>query len=307
MFAIIFICSMLTLLILLNQDTKAAKTDPPHKPKQIPLEKIDLIDEPRDPRRPFCPDDIVDLWLILPTFFAETRVEDALAKNRDRNWKSNGAFKRSTSYVRQQALQSSRLVPHKRVDPRLDRYLFADPPKKVVTPPISLNKSQPKMRTTLTSSDTSELDDVSSNASMSPVSDNNSSANNRSSIISSPSESDDDCTFQAYKKRKVTTRNKKKKKRQNEQLFGSSSNDERVPAFKIDLKKGKVTPVQKTSCAGKGHKRCARRMTQPRCRLQSITTHSIFYCRQQTVRYVLIAYNKQRGHLVCADRYVFVE
>lgn len=242
-----------------------------HVPREIPLELVDAIDFPRDPRKPkpdeevFC-DDSDEGGLVLPAFWRETEVKSAIAKNRERNPHANRSFRQSNSLVRERALQrTQRLMVAARRDPRLDRSLFAQPPQKVKSPPKKHNRSYPNIAP---SKSIFDCDDKTENIS-SPESTFSSSSESLGSLpsvnedqftdhnstkvdknsgtndLDSLSDSDDnDCSFTAFKKRKLSTNNRRAAKRTKhlESTSPDDDADDKVPPIMIDLKKKQVTP-----------------------------------------------------------------
>lgn len=227
------------------------------------MEKIDFIDEPKDPRRRKRDehgDDDDDFLLPLPRFWRETVLSTAQARNLDRNYVANGRFKQSTSYIREKLIQKSQRLAQsnqKRIDPRLERSLFLDPPRKIASPSNSKphNSTQPEMGSGSifdcddmenVSSDSSGSSSPNSFGSLPSVGDEHYNAHSSTKVINSDidskSDSDEDYSFGAFKKKQMiqlprrTTRASKR--------LESSSADEKVPPIKIDLKKKLVQSVK---------------------------------------------------------------
>lgn len=215
----------------------AVNEQPPNQPREIPLEKIDFIDPPSDPRKRDLTfndnhdfDGTDDVCLLLPQFYRQVMITSEMAKHKER---SPAGFKPSISHIRQKIAQ--KLAP--RVDPRLERNLFVGPPRKVVSPPNNnLNKSQPNMKNSSIFDFGDDSDDFTSpefsssdDSSIPIVHDDQISAN----------ESETDHSFVAFAKRKSTMKNKKpaaKRPKHNDA-------EQLVPPIKINLKKKQVTPT----------------------------------------------------------------
>lgn len=78
--------------------------------KLIPMEKVDFIDPPRDPRSQIVMNR-VDIWQPVPAFFAETRLPPRARPPGEipMQERRNGGYLRSLSYVRQQSARDPRL------------------------------------------------------------------------------------------------------------------------------------------------------------------------------------------------------
>lgn len=202
-------------------------------PREIPLEIIDFIHMPTDPRRKerddYGDEDAAYEGLPLPRFWRETVLQAAQNRNRERNAHLDGSFKRSVSYVREKLVQKSQrlsMVAPKRTDPRLEKTLFG-PPRKIASPPKALNRSQPVMKSVFedenldgVSSDSSNFS--SSASSVSPsfgslpsvgedavynFSAPNSAPNTGDPdfLMDSLSDSDEDCSFAAFTQKTAST------------------------------------------------------------------------------------------------------
>lgn len=237
--------------------------DDNHVPREIPLEIIDFIDVPKDPRtrqRDEFGDEDSDYGLPMPRFYYETTLNKAMAKNRERNVKLNGAFKLSNSYVRQRALQQSKrqsMLPARRTDPRLEKSLFAGRAPRKVSPPKTLNRSQPNSKpgqsifdfeadslSSVSSSFSSPDESFGSSLPSAPDNsciDHNSTASNIKDDSLDTSSDDNDCSFTAFKKRKTTMKGKQPAKR----TKTAASKEGKVPPIKIDLKKKKVSSINR--------------------------------------------------------------
>lgn len=240
-----------------------------HEVPTIPLEKIDYIDPPEDPRRQMKDErgDDDEIELPLPKFWRETVLYSAIQKNQERNYVANGKFKQSNSYVREKMIQASKrtaMANQRRVDPRLERSLFSGPPRKVVTTTKSHNVSQPNMKSGSIFDD-DVLDNVSSASSTSSMSPANSIEslpsvndhdhfnahsstqviNNKDADFKSGSESDSessgsdaDYSFSSFNKKKLTMSTRRSTRAT--KRLESSSADEKVPPIKL----GKVPPIK---------------------------------------------------------------
>lgn len=242
-----------------------------HVPREIPLEKIDFIDAPTDPRKPkleidqFYDDaDDDDSGLVLPRFWRETVLQSA--KNRDRKPQINGSFRPSNSLVRERTLQKiQRLsMAGARRDPRLDRSLFTNPPQKIISPSKSHNMSHPNVGTSSSIFDCDAAENVSSGesafssssesigSSLPSAGDDHYTAHNSTKVnandghddLDDVSESDDnDCSFTAFQKRKLGTKPKRAAKRAKRLESTSTNDEEKVPFIKMTFKKTKqLTP-----------------------------------------------------------------
>lgn len=239
------------------------KSEEKHVPREIPLEQIDLIDFPRDPRKPKQEDyfhDENDDGLVLPRFWRETVLKIAIDKNQQRNSYFDGSYRRSNSYVRERALQrTQRLATAPRTDPRIDRSLFTERPRKIITPPKKHNISQPNIKPTsifgcedTENVSSSEFSSSSSESmsfnSMSSVENGQTNGYNSTKVndnvsLESLSGSDNDCSFSTFQKRKMITRSIRSAKRV-KHLESKSNDEEKVPPIRIDLKRKQVTSAK---------------------------------------------------------------
>lgn len=236
-------------------------------PREIPLELIDLVDFPRDPRK-LKPDrdqfyddaDSDDSGLILPKFWRETVLS--------RKPNLNGSFRKSNSLLLKRELEKTKRLSMVR-DPRLlDRSLFAKPPQKVKSPPKKHNTSLPNGTSkssgsifdcaddyenlssaesvfssseSINSSLPSVGDDLFTSANGANKANNNRSKNGGIDGLDSVSDSDDnDCSFTAFQKKKAKSRKAAKRTKHLEST--STNDDDKVPPIKIDLKRKQVTP-----------------------------------------------------------------
>lgn len=233
-----------------------------HVPREIPLEKIDFIDAPTDPRKPkpdkdqFYDDaDDEDSGLVLPRFWRETILESA--KNRERKPHMNGSFRPSNSLIRERTLQKIQRLSMvgARRDPRLDRGLFAKPPQKIKSPSKAHNMSHPNIGTSASIFDCDAAENISSRestfssssesiGSLPSAGEDHFTAHNSTKVKTNSgtedlSDSDDnDCSFTAFQKRKLGTKPKRVAKRA-KRLESTSTNDEKVPLIKMNFKKTK--------------------------------------------------------------------
>ncbi|XP_055318277.1 uncharacterized protein LOC129576740 isoform X2 [Sitodiplosis mosellana] len=236
------------------------KPDATHVPREIPLDLVDYVDRPKDPRNPepeyFCD------GLVIPRFWRETVLRSEMDKNRDR---LNGSYKRSNSLVRERTLQRTQRLGMlgARRDPRLDRSLFANPPRKIASPAKAHNQSHPNVASGSIFDCEDATEDVSSVASAFSSSSgslgslpsagddhfHNSTKvtnNGHHDDFDSVSGSDDnDCSFTAFQKRKLGKKTKRAAKRTKHSESTSTNDDDHryIPPIKIDLKKKKVTPT----------------------------------------------------------------
>ncbi|XP_031638528.1 uncharacterized protein LOC116350755 [Contarinia nasturtii] len=240
----------------------------PHVPSEIPLEKIDFIDPPKDPRKR-KPESQYDAFddddndgLALPKFYGEMVIKSEIAKNQGRSPHLNGSFKRSLSHVRQKAIQKAQRqhLAAPRTDPRIDRTLFSAPPRKVISPPKKQqNTSQPNIKSKSIFDSNEGTDDISSssfsssfstpNASDDLFSGHNSTKINDYSPLSESDIDSDDNSFMAFSKRKLDTENKRPERpvrlvpKRKKYTESTSNDDEKVPPIRIDLKNKQVTPT----------------------------------------------------------------
>lgn len=220
-------------------------------PRDIPLEIIDFIDAPIDPRVKkfnYCITNY-DHPMPLPVFWRETIVQSEQARNRERNGQQNGSYKRSNSYIRERtekALQRrQRVGVAQRRDPRLDKGLFTEPPRKISSPKKTIDTSR-KRKSTSIFENNGVLSDVSSDSSsLTPTSKSCSSPSNFTQFEGFSSaktnnvdldslSSDEDCSFISFKNRKTKSTTKQAPKT-------SLSNKEKVSPIRIDLRKKRVT------------------------------------------------------------------
>lgn len=244
------------------------KSEEKHVPREIPLEQIDLIDFPRDPRKPIQEDyfhDENDDDLVLPRFWRETVLKIAIEKNQQRNPHLDGSYRRSNSYVRERALQrTQRLATAPRTDPRIDRSFFPTGPRKIITPPKKHNMSQPNIKPAsifecedtenISSSEFSSSSSESFN-SISPGENGQTNGHNSTKVnddvsLDSVSGSDNDCSFSTFQKRKMITRSTRSAKRV-KHLESKSNDVEKVPPIRIDLKRKQVTSAKKKKSLSK--------------------------------------------------------
>lgn len=228
-----------------------------HHPKDIPLEKIDFIDEPKDPRRTkrnYCPFNY-DHELKFPKFWRETICQSEQARNRERNFQQNGSFKRSNSYVRERALQRSeramqRIGAGPRRDPRLEKTLFS-PPRRILSPQKSANTSRTQKsifenndESTDTSSLTPPSDSYGSTSSAANDAFNGFGSSKADNADVDSASSDGDYSFNAFTNKRKT-RSSAKQQPKKSKYVESSSTKEKVPPIRINIKKNQVTTESK--------------------------------------------------------------
>lgn len=194
---------------------------------EIPLERIDLISLPEDPRSKL-PDycytsedgDSFPWTLPIPRFWREVIRQVEQRFNQERTL--NGQPKLSTSLIRQRVLQQTQRVgmaAQRRVDPRLERSLFTNAPRKVPSSSKLHNQSVPGLKTSIfdvenaedVSSDSSSSLSFSSSANESGPSKKRTRQNNN--LFDDLSDDDDDLSFSTFNKRRLTddrTNSKKK-------------------------------------------------------------------------------------------------
>lgn len=183
---------------------------------EIPLERNDFITLPHDPRT-LLPDycyttehgDEFPWTLPLPRFWREVlrRIEQNVNEER----KSNGKPKFSASFIQKRVLEQTRRVgaAQRRPDPRLERTLFAQPPKQLSpSSSNSHNLSVPNLKTSIF--DPQDADDALSSSSSSDLSFSNSANENetandrkRQSVLDSSDDEDADLSFAAFKNRRI--------------------------------------------------------------------------------------------------------
>lgn len=224
------------------------------------------MDPRKKPEEDCFHDEEVDDGLVLPKFWRETVLKLA-NKNRDSKSKLNGSFKASNSLLLQRTLERTKRLSMAgpRRDPRLEKSLFANPPKKVVSPAKLHNQSHPNVASG-SIFDCDGAENVSSAASAfssssesfdslpSPIKtlDNSTIVNNtngHANDVENISESDDDndCSFSAFQKRKLGKKTTKRAAKRTKHLESTSTNEEDkyIPRFKIDLKKKKISPLER--------------------------------------------------------------
>lgn len=237
----------------------------------IPLEKIDLIHPPQDPRsikRDEWGDEDAERELLpLPRFWRETVLKAAREKNEERNGYLNGSFKRSTSYVRECFIQNCQRLSmtSNRKDPRLERLersLF-EPPRKVEnkSPKKDLNQSQPNIKSTFdednldgVSSDSSSFSSAESSAeSFGSLPDFDEKKGNVPNGASKDSDSDDDNTFAAFNQKRKARANSKpaaKRVKPNSKPTAVAKKKEetkKAPTTTMSLRNRRSAPVKNES------------------------------------------------------------
>lgn len=243
-----------------NPDLSAeAAIEDVHVP-EIPLEIIDFIDIPKDPRTQrrddFGDEDAAYEGLVVPSFWRETILKSAQQKNFERNVHLNGSFKQSMSFVREKQIQRiQRQSMVQRRDPRLQRYnesLFETAPRKISSPPKALNKSEPNITPADVFGDTgnvsSDDEKFSSQSSATPsVIDEPSNitvTSNHNKMSESLSESEDEEVFRfsefAQKRIKAAINTQASKRTK----YDETSSDKKVPPIRIKLPKKRVTPAK---------------------------------------------------------------
>lgn len=180
-------------------------------------------------------------------------------KNGDRNTTQNGKFRPSSSLIMKKTLERAQrlgMVAPRR-DPRLDRSLFANPPRKVKSPSKPHNRSHPNIASSGSIFDADDISSDQSNFSSSSsesfgklpstaddhFADQNAIKVNENGADDLDSLSDDnDCSFSAFQKRKLSAKSKRPGKRTKNLKSISINDEEKVPPIRIDLRKKQVTP-----------------------------------------------------------------
>lgn len=227
------------------------------------------MDRPKDPRKKKQEDECFhdeedDDGLVLPRFWRETVLKLA-NKNRDSKSKLNGAFKASNSLLLKRTLERTQRLSMggARRDPRLEKSLFTNPPKKIPSPAKPHNQSYPNVASG-SIFDCNDAKNVSSAASAfssssesldslpSPIKNHDDSTivtntNGHANDSISESDDDNDCSFTAFQKRKLDKKTTKRAAKRTKHLESMSTNEEDkyIPRFKIDLKKKKILQVKR--------------------------------------------------------------